>query len=387
MRLFTSESVLPGHPDKVCDRISDVILDAYLTDDPDAHVAVETMATASGVIIAGEVSSTATIDRADVVRAVYRAVYGLEPDVDDRVIAQSPEIAAGVRNSYEARHGIDVDDDDLQGAGDQGIMFGYATDETAALMPLPIVLAHQIAEVLAYARRMHPWLGPDGKTQVTAEVDDNGRVIQIRGVLVSIQHTDEVTLPDVGAAVRAAVLLKLAQYGIRYAVDITVNPAGPFTIGGPAADTGLTGRKIIVDTYGGAARHGGGAFSGKDPSKVDRSGAYAARWVARHLVAAGLAHDAEVQLAYTIGQAEPTSVHVHTNGTGTVPDHILTDAVRAVFDLRPAAIIRDLRLNEPMYAPLATYGHMGRPGYPWETTNPERVEQLHNTITMLTVTT
>lgn len=376
MRLFSSESVLPGHPDKVCDRISDTILDAYLFADPDARVAVEVMATAHGVILAGEVLSYAFVDRAAVARSVLLEVYGRDWPVTDHVVGQSPEIAAGVTLSLEVRDSESFDVFDLQGAGDQGLMFGYATDETPELMPFPVVIAHGLAEILDYSRRMHPWLGPDGKTQVTVELDDEGRTARVHSILVSIQHDADHTHADVEAAVRAVVLLKLQQYGIRYEVPLLVNPSGSFILGGPEADAGLTGRKIIVDTYGGAARHGGGAFSGKDPSKVDRSGAYAARWVAKHVVAAGLANRCEVQVSYAIGQAAPVGVYVDTFGTGQHPDDAIADAVLEVFDLRPAAIADALQLRQPMYSRLTAFGHLGRHGYPWEAIDKARLAAL-----------
>lgn len=395
MRLFTSESVTPGHPDKLCDQISDAILDAYLERDPSARVAVEVMATAWGLVIAGEVRSDARAltmgDRKAVATGVLQRVgyhdYAASP-ILDRVVEQSPEIAAGVDESLEVRDFASdqaFDSLDLQGAGDQGMMFGYACDETHDLMPLPISIAH------ALARRLHELgredyfdvLGPDGKTQVTVAYDGD-RPVSIESVLVSTQHAEQLPAASLQRIVMSEVLEPvLEQFGHRMRHGrLLVNPSGSFTVGGPAADAGLTGRKIIVDTYGGAARHGGGAFSGKDPSKVDRSGAYAMRWVAKHVVAAGLASRCEVQVAYAIGSAHPVGLYVETFGTGAISDERIATAISSVFDLRPAAIIRDLDLLRPIYEQTATFGHFGAPGFterlarPWEQLSPTRVAAL-----------
>lgn len=396
MRLFTSESVTPGHPDKLCDQISDAILDTYLETDPRAHVAVEVMATAGGLVIAGEVASFALVAHeavaVEVLQGLGYSSYAALP-ILDRVAAQSPEIGAAVASSLQEREAVDAladsfDDLDEQGAGDQGLMFGYACTETQDLMPLPISIAHALARrlfELGFEDRFGA-LGPDGKTQVTVRYDESGRVDGIESVLVSTQHS-AVLSP---LSLRRIVCLEVVQPVLEsFGFDnlewdrITVNPSGSFVVGGPAADAGLTGRKIIVDTYGGAARHGGGAFSGKDPSKVDRSAAYAARWVAKHVVAAGLASRCEVQVAYAIGSAHPVSVAVETFGTGTAPDERIAAAVRQVFDLRPAAIIRDLSLLRPIYQETAAFGHFGsreRLGRPWEQLSPSRLAALRLTV-------
>ncbi|MEV7603587.1 methionine adenosyltransferase [Kitasatospora sp. NPDC089797] len=388
-RLFTSESVTEGHPDKIADRISDTILDALLRADPAARVAVETLITTGQVHIAGEVATSAYADIAGLVReAVLDIGYdssakgfdGASCGVSVSIGAQSPDIAQGVDTALE--HRVEGEDDELgrQGAGDQGLMFGYACDETPELMPLPIRLAHRLAERLTEVRKNGtiPYLRPDGKTQVTIEYDGD-KAVRLDTVVVSTQHAADIDLasllePDIRAFVVEPVLagLELDTAGYR----LLVNPTGRFEIGGPMGDAGLTGRKIIVDTYGGMARHGGGAFSGKDPSKVDRSAAYAMRWVAKNIVAAGLARRAEVQVAYAIGKAEPVGLFVETFGTETVPVLTIQEAVSEVFDLRPAAIIRDLDLLRPIYSQTAAYGHFGRelPDFTWERT--DRADKL-----------
>jgi len=385
-RLFTSESVTPGHPDKVCDQISDAILDAYLSSDRDAHVAAEVVATAAGITIAGEVGSKVRVDHVAIARDQlrrigYSAESGLDPDavsIRDEVTRQSKEIDAGVQVSLELRDQAAFDSDDCQGAGDQGLMFGYATDETPELMPLPIVMAHTLAKLLAGARRHVPGLRPDGKTQVTIAYDgDIPRSVET--IIVSAQHARTLRSTELEDEILARVVAPAMHLHERLldtsGPRVLINPSGSFVEGGPAVDTGLTGRKIIVDTYGGAARHGGGAFSGKDPSKVDRSAAYAMRWVAKNVVAAGLASRCEVQVAYAIGRAHPVGLYVDTFGTerGVDPERI-QQAILAVFDLRPAAIIRDLRLKAPIYLRTATFGHFGRQWAPWEAT--DKVEAL-----------
>ena len=381
---FTSESVTEGHPDKMADQISDSILDAILEQDPTARVACETLLTTGLVVVAGEVTTTAYVEIPEIVREVVSSIGytssemgfdGLTCGVAVSIGQQSPDIAMGVDNAYEVRQGVSGEDKLFgQGAGDQGMMFGYACDETEDLMPIPIWLAHRLAQRLAQVRKagVLPYLRPDGKTQVTFEYED-GRPVRLRTVLVSTQHRPSVDLetllkPDL----RDHVVVPIVPP--RYADDgfeILANPTGRFELGGPSADTGLTGRKIIVDTYGGAARHGGGAFSGKDPSKVDRSGAYAARWVAKHVVASGAARRCEVQIAYAIGVARPVSLMVELFGSETVDPGRVAKAVEEVFDLRPAAIIRDLDLRRPIYRRTATYGHFGRPDkeLTWEVTS------------------
>jgi S-adenosylmethionine synthetase len=399
MRLFTSESVTPGHPDKLCDQVSDAILDAYLEQDPTARVAVEVMATARGLVIAGEVRSSADVDRQAVAKAAVRRVgytrYALQP-VLDFVVLQSAEIAAGVDESLELRHagtgayGPDgFDALDVQGAGDQGMMFGYAVDETPDLMPLPISLAHALARRLynLAAEDDFAALGPDGKTQVTVRYEDDGRPTGVESVLVSTQHAERLRSAVLRRMmIRDVIKPVLEQHGFTAPASILVNPSGRFTVGGPEADAGLTGRKIIVDTYGGAARHGGGAFSGKDPSKVDRSAAYAMRWVAKHVVAAGLASRCEVQVAYAIGSAHPVGLYVETFGTSPHRTRDLVRAIGTVFDLRPAAIVRDLDLLRPIYAQTAAFGHFGGFGRPfsaghagdrpWEQLSPTKIAAL-----------
>ena len=399
-RLISAESVTEGHPDKICDQISDAILDDLLRQDPHSHVAVETSATTGEFFIFGEVSSQAYSDIPHIVRSVVRRIgytsseIGLDADSCGVLVAiteQSSEINQGVSrlSGQEESAASREERYRAQGAGDQGVMFGYATDETAVLMPLPIVLAHRLAARLTEVRRtgIIPHLRPDGKTQVTVEYDQDDRPIGIETVVVSTQHDPDVTHEqlehDLNEHVVKPVLDDLCGETIAHdGYRLLVNPTGSFILGGPAADAGLTGRKIIVDTYGGASHHGGGAFSGKDPSKVDRSAAYAARWVAKNIVAAGFAHKVEVQVAYAIGVADPVSINVETFGTeiGVSRDQI-QHAVREVFDLRPAAIIDELDLLRPIYSATAAYGHFGRedPNFTWERT--DRVEQLRSAIT------
>ncbi|MFH8581499.1 methionine adenosyltransferase (plasmid) [Streptomyces zaomyceticus] len=388
-RLFTSESVTEGHPDKIADRISDTVLDALLAQDPQARVAVETLITTGQVHIAGEVTTTAYVPIAQLVReAILEIGYdssakgfdGASCGVSVSIGAQSPDIAQGVDTAHEAR--VEGAEDALaaQGAGDQGLMFGYASDETLNLMPLPIELAHRLSRRLTEVRKNGtiPYLRPDGKTQVTIEYDGD-KAVRLDTVVVSSQHASDIDLdtlltPDIRRYVVEHVLGQLAEDGIKLDTDgyrLLVNPTGRFEIGGPMGDAGLTGRKIIIDTYGGMARHGGGAFSGKDPSKVDRSAAYAMRWVAKNVVAAGLASRCEVQVAYAIGKAEPVGLFVETFGTEEISLHLIEQAIAEVFDLRPAAIVRDLDLLRPIYAATAAYGHFGRelPDFTWERTD------------------
>jgi S-adenosylmethionine synthetase len=388
LRLFTSESVTEGHPDKICDQISDTILDALLEADPNARVAVETMVTTGLVHVAGEVTTSGYVEIPKLVRDVITGIGynssevsfdGRTCGVEVSIGAQSPDIAQGVDEALETRTGVALDPLDRQGAGDQGIMFGYATNETPEYMPVAIWLAHRLAERLAEVRKSGelPYLRPDGKTQVTVGYD--GVVPRtVETVVLSTQHAPSVTLAQLTEDIARVVIRPvLAQSTLDWAnVDLIVNPTGRFEIGGPQGDAGLTGRKVIVDTYGGASRHGGGAFSGKDPSKVDRSAAYAMRWVAKNAVAAGLADRLEVQIAYAIGRAAPVGLYVESFGTGHVDDETITRAITEVFDLRPAAIIRDLDLLKPKYAKTATYGHFGRelPGFTWESLG--RVEAL-----------
>jgi S-adenosylmethionine synthetase len=388
-RLFTSESVTEGHPDKIADAISDSILDALLDQDPKSRVAVETLITTGQVHIAGEVTTEAYANINEIVRKVILEIgydsskKGFDGDscgVSVSIGSQSPDIAQGVDNAYEARVEGEQDELEKQGAGDQGLMFGFACDETPELMPLPIALAHRLARRLTKVRKdgLVPYLRPDGKTQVTIEYAD-GKPVRLDTVVVSSQHAEDIDIvnlltPDIKEHV---VDPELADLGIdTEGYRLLVNPTGKFVIGGPMGDAGLTGRKIIVDTYGGYARHGGGAFSGKDPSKVDRSAAYAMRWVAKNVVAAGLASKCEVQVAYAIGKAEPVGLFVDTFGTGVVDDETLQKAVTEVFDLRPAAIIRDLDLLRPIYSKTSAYGHFGRDekDFTWEST--DRAELL-----------
>ncbi len=389
MRQFTSESVTEGHPDKICDRISDTILDAMLAQDPGARVAVETLVTTGLVHVAGEVSTTGYVEIPQLVRNAVREIgytsseMGFDASscgVSVSIGQQSPDIAGGVDTSLEVRSGSG-DDDALsrQGAGDQGIMFGFATDETPELHPLPSWIAHRLAERLTEARKSGelPELRPDGKTQVTIGYDGD-RAASVEAVVVSTQHHADLTQPALRDAIERLVIRPvLERVELSSAdADLFINPAGPFVVGGPMGDAGLTGRKIIIDTYGGASRHGGGAFSGKDPSKVDRSAAYAMRWVAKHVVRAGLASRAELQVAYAIGRAHPVGLYVETFGTETVPLDRIERAVRETFDLRPLAIIRDLELLRPIYAKTSAYGHFGRelPEFTWEAT--PRVAEL-----------
>lgn len=394
-RLISAESVTEGHPDKVCDQISDAILDDMLAQDPHSHVAVETSATTGQFFVFGEVSSQGYTDIQHKVRSVLRNIgytssdIGLDADSCGVLVAlgeQSAEIRQGVdRLSKEEESAATREERyESQGAGDQGVMFGYACDETDVLMPLPIYLAHQLAYRLAQVRKegIVPHLRPDGKTQVTIEYDDDNHPLRVNTVLVSTQHDPEVDHDWLSNELQEHVIKPVLDEVCGDAVDhegyrLLVNPTGSFILGGPAADAGLTGRKIIVDTYGGAAHHGGGAFSGKDPSKVDRSAAYAARWVAKNIVAAGLAHRVEVQIAYAIGVADPVSINVETYGTENgVSNEQIQKAVRTVFDLRPAAIIDELDLLRPIYSKTAAYGHFGRtdPDFTWEQT--DKVEAL-----------
>lgn len=382
LRQFTSESVTEGHPDKICDRISDSILDAMLEQDRDARVAVETLVTTGLVHVAGEVTTSGYVEIPQIVREAIREVGYTSSDmgfdaascgVSVSIGQQSADIASGVDASLEARQGQEVDPLSMQGAGDQGIMFGYASDETPQLHPLPSWLAHRLAEQLTEVRKsgVLPYLRPDGKTQVTIGYDGD-RAARIEAVVLSTQHAREIDQAQLRADIEREVIRPTLERVELLSSDaqLFINPAGPFVIGGPMGDAGLTGRKIIVDTYGGASRHGGGAFSGKDPSKVDRSAAYAMRWVAKHVVAAGLARRAELQVAYAIGRAEPVGLYVETFGTETVPVARIESAVREVFDLRPLAIIRDLDLLRPIYAQTSAYGHFGRelPEFTWEAT-------------------
>ena len=388
-RLFTSESVTEGHPDKIADSISDAVLDALLTEDPAARVAVETLITTGLVVVAGEVSTTAWADVATLVRQrILEIGYnssrvgfdGASCGVTVAIGAQSPDIAGGVNDSLEVRSREDGEVASRQGAGDQGLMFGYACNETEQLMPLPIHVAHRLAARLTEVRKQGVlgYLRPDGKTQVTVSYED-GRPTGIDTVVVSTQHDDGVSLRDVmlPEITREVIRPVLAEHGYDNADPrIFVNPSGKFVVGGPMGDAGVTGRKIIVDTYGGMARHGGGAFSGKDPSKVDRSASYATRWVAKHVVAAGLADRCEVQVAYAIGRAHPVGFYLDTFGTAKVPEQQITDAVNSTFDLRPASIIADLDLLRPIYRQFSTLGHFGRtePDATWETTG--RAQEL-----------
>ena len=383
-RLFTSESVTEGHPDKMSDQVSDAILDAMLADDPSSRVAVETLFTTGLVVVGGEVTTSTWVDIPEIVRKTVleigydsstKGFDGASCGVQVAIGKQSPDIAQGVDDAYEERKEGSTDPLDLQGAGDQGLMFGFACDETPELMPLPIALSHRLSRRLAKVRHdgTIPYLRSDGKTQVTIEYDD-GVPVRVDTVVVSTQHAADIDLetllaPDIKEFVVDPELeaLEIDSDGYR----LLVNPTGKFEIGGPMGDAGVTGRKIIVDTYGGMARHGGGAFSGKDPSKVDRSAAYAMRWVAKNIVAAGLAKKCEVQVAYAIGKAHPVGLFVDTFGTGVLPDDELQEIVQKVFDLRPAAIIQDLDLRRPIYKKTAAYGHFGRDDedFTWEQTN------------------
>ncbi|HEY9392853.1 methionine adenosyltransferase [Nocardioides sp. NPDC006303] len=385
-RLFTSESVTEGHPDKIADQISDTVLDYLLEHDPKSRVAVETLLTTGLVVVAGEVTTDAYAPVAQLVRqkildigydSSLKGFDGHSCGVQVAIGAQSQDIAQGVDTAEEHRLDSSVDELDLQGAGDQGLMFGYACDDTPELFPLPIKMAQTLAEKLTAVRKdgTLDYLRPDGKTQVTIEYDDEGRAVRVDTVVLSTQHAEETTQEQLHADIKKYVIEPvLEQFKSSVPFDgykLHINPTGRFVVGGPMGDAGLTGRKIIVDTYGGMARHGGGAFSGKDPSKVDRSAAYAMRWVAKNIVAAGLARRAEVQVAYAIGKAQPVGVFVETFGTHTVPEANIQKAVLEVFDLRPAAILRDLDLLRPIYAKTAAYGHFGRelPEFTWERTD------------------
>ena len=390
--LFTSESVTEGHPDKICDQISDAVLDAILEKDPQGRVACETTACTGLIHVMGEITTTCYVDIANIAREVVRDIgydrgkYGFDCDtcaVITSIDEQSPDIAMGVDKSLEDKSG----DAQLgEGAGDQGMMFGYACDETPELMPLPLSLAQKLCKQMTLVRKtgLLPYMRPDGKSQVTVEYDENNRPVRVDTVVISTQHNPDVTLEQIRQdmieqVAKVVIPADMLDENTKY----YVNPTGRFVKGGPAADAGLTGRKIIVDTYGGSAPHGGGCFSGKDPTKVDRSAAYAARWVAKNIVAAGLARRCQVELAYAIGVAQPVSILVDTFGTGTVSDDQLEAAVRKVFDLRPAAIIRDLDLRKPIYRQLAAYGHMGREdlGVSWEKT--DRVDALKAAVAAL----
>ena len=384
--LFTSESVTEGHPDKICDQISDAVLDAILAQDPQGRVACETTACTGLIHVMGEITTSCYVDIAKVAREVVRDIgydrgkYGFDCDtcgVITSIDEQSADIALGVDKSLESKSGADAELG--EGAGDQGMMFGYACDETPELMPLPLSLAQKLCKRMAEVRKsgLLNYMRPDGKSQVTVEYDENNRPVRVDTVVISTQHNPDVTLEQIRRdmieqVAKVVIPADMLDENTKY----YVNPTGRFVKGGPAADAGLTGRKIIVDTYGGSAPHGGGCFSGKDPTKVDRSAAYAARWVAKNIVAAGLARRCQVELAYAIGVAQPVSILVDTFGTGTVGDDKLEAAVRKVFDLRPTAIIRDLDLRKPIYRQLAAYGHMGREdlGVSWEKT--DRVEAL-----------
>jgi S-adenosylmethionine synthetase len=386
--LFTSESVTEGHPDKMCDQISDAVLDACLAQDPKSRVACEAATKTGFVMLLGEITTRGQLDYDTLARKVItdigyddssKGFDGNTCAVQVAVAKQSGDIAMGVNHSYESRS-HDVSDDEVEklGAGDQGMMFGFACDETEMLMPLPIHLAHRLTRRMAQVRKSGelPWMRPDGKSQVTVEYR-HGRPARVDTVLISTQHSPEAKLKQIQEAVRELVILPTLPADLVDAdLKIYVNPTGMFVTGGPMGDSGLTGRKIIVDTYGGSARHGGGSFSGKDATKVDRSGAYAARWVAKHIVAAGLAERCEIQVAYAIGVAHPLSVNVETYGTGRIPDEQIASVINASFDLRPGAIIRDLGLRRPIFQPTASYGHFGRDDLdlPWERL--DRLEQV-----------
>ncbi|GIN73111.1 S-adenosylmethionine synthase [Bacillus sp. J14TS2] len=388
-RLFTSESVTEGHPDKICDQISDSILDELLADDPNARVACETSVTTGLVLVAGEITTTTYVDIPKIVRETLkeigytRAKYGFDAEtcaVMTAIDEQSADIASGVNTALEAREGNMTEAEiEAIGAGDQGLMFGFACNETEELMPLPISLAHRISRKLAEVRKekVLPYLRPDGKTQVTVEYDETGNPVRIDTIVISTQHHPDIELAQIQEDMKNCVIAPVVPENLLdEETKYFINPTGRFVIGGPQGDAGLTGRKIIVDTYGGYARHGGGAFSGKDPTKVDRSAAYAARYVAKNIVAAGLADKCEVQLAYAIGVAQPVSISVDTFGTGTVSEETLVAAIRAHFDLRPAGIIKMLDLRRPIYKQTAAYGHFGRVDLdlPWERT--DRAEEL-----------
>ncbi|MBG1409258.1 methionine adenosyltransferase [Staphylococcus aureus] len=391
-RLFTSESVTEGHPDKIADQVSDAILDAILKDDPNARVACETTVTTGMALIAGEISTTTYVDIPKVVRETIkeigytRAKYGYDYETMAILTAideQSPDIAQGVDKALEYRDKDSEEEIEATGAGDQGLMFGYATNETETYMPLAIYLSHQLAKRLSDVRKDGTlnYLRPDGKVQVTVEYDENDNPVRIDTIVVSTQHADDVTLEQIQEDIKAHVIYPTVPENlINEQTKFYINPTGRFVIGGPQGDAGLTGRKIIVDTYGGYARHGGGCFSGKDPTKVDRSAAYAARYVAKNIIAAGLADQCEVQLAYAIGVAEPVSIAIDTFGTGKVSEGQLVEAVRKHFDLRPAGIIKMLDLKQPIYKQTAAYGHFGRTDvlFPWEKL--DKVEELKDAV-------
>lgn len=391
-RLFTSESVTEGHPDKIADQVSDAILDAILKDDPNARVACETTVTTGMALIAGEISTTTYVDIPKVVRETIkeigytRAKYGYDYETMAILTAideQSPDIAQGVDNALEYRDKDSEEEIEATGAGDQGLMFGYATNETETYMPLAIYLSHQLAKRLSDVRKDGTlnYLRPDGKVQVTVEYDENDNPVRIDTIVVSTQHAEDVTLEQIQEDIKAHVIYPTVPENlINEQTKFYINPTGRFVIGGPQGDAGLTGRKIIVDTYGGYARHGGGCFSGKDPTKVDRSAAYAARYVAKNIVAAGLADQCEVQLAYAIGVAEPVSIAIDTFGIGKVSEGQLVEAVRKHFDLRPAGIIKMLDLKQPIYKQTAAYGHFGRTDvlFPWEKL--DKVEELKDAV-------
>ncbi len=377
LRLFTSESVSEGHPDKVCDQISDAVLDAILAQDPESRVACETMVSRGFVVVAGEFTTKAQIDYQEVIRNVIKEIGYDDPEIgfDHNSCAVLTSIQ---RQSVDIALGVDASTSQSQeqGAGDQGMMFGYACNETDALMPFPIHFSHRILEALAAARKSgrYKFLRPDAKSQLTVEYDADNKPVRVNTVVISHQHKPDVSTADLHAALKTVALEVLPKHMVDAQTRWFLNPTGRFVEGGPKADAGLTGRKIIVDTYGGMGRHGGGAFSGKDPSKVDRSAAYAARWVAKNVVAAGFADRCEIQVAYAIGVAQPVSIRCDTFGTGKVSEEKLTAAIREVFDLRPAAIIRDLEMKKPVFRRTAAYGHFGRPDFAWERLN--RVDAL-----------
>jgi S-adenosylmethionine synthetase len=387
-KLITAESVTEGHPDKVADQISDAVLDAALMQDPTSRVAIETLATTGVIHVAGEMTTKADLNIQGIVRETLRRIdYSLDPNFSSEscgvfvsIDEQSPEIAKGVNLSLEARENKNKDSYDLLGAGDQGIMFGYATRETKELMPMPIALAHALAKRLANVRKE---LGiksllPDGKTQATVIYED-GIPVGVDTVLISTQHTQAADLQDLAVVLKDMVIHPvIVEFGLQAPEKILINPSGQFVLGGPQADTGLTGRKIISDTYGGSAKHGGGAFSGKDPTKVDRSAAYALRWIAKNVVAAELADKIEIQVAYAIGQARPVGLYIDTFGTNSLPEAKILKAIENTFDLRPAAIIDELELRKPIYSQTSTYGHFGKPELNWEKLT--KVEELRKNI-------